>query len=196
MTKAEKTKQFIIEQAAPLFNEKGIAGTSIDDVLKATKLAKGCLYNHFESKEALSHAAVDYLMQKVCGKTSALVAAATTAKEKLFAIMDTYKTPLSPVISGGCPVLNFGVESDDGCPVIKDKIKTAVQNSIQLISGIITKGKANKEFSKDFDADGFALKMFTILEGGIMVCRVTNSNAQMKTLITTLKSEIESYAIN
>ncbi|MGG9963256.1 TetR/AcrR family transcriptional regulator [Ferruginibacter sp. SUN106] len=195
MTKAERTKQFIIEQAAPIFNEKGIAGTSIDDVLKATKLAKGCLYSHFENKEALSHAAVDYLMQTVCGKTSALVAAADTAKEKLFAVIDTYKTPLTPAVSGGCPVLNFGVESDDGCPVIKDKIKTAVQNSIRLITGIIKNGIANKEFSKDFNADEFALKMFTLLEGGILICRVTNSNVQMKTLIGTLKSEIESYAI-
>jgi AcrR family transcriptional regulator len=194
MTKAEKTKQFIIEQAAPLFNEKGIAGTSIDDVLKATKLAKGCLYNHFENKEALSHAAVDYLLQKICGKTTALVASAATAKEKLFAVMDTYKNPLSTPIAGGCPVLNFAVESDDGCPVIKDKIKTAVQNSLQLISGIIKKGKAAKEFSSNFNADEFALKMFSTLEGGIMICRVSNSNVHMKTLINSLKSEIDSYS--
>jgi len=195
MTKAEKTKQFIIEKAAPIFNEKGIAGTSIDDVLKATKLAKGCLYNHFESKEALSHAAVDYLMQKICGKTQALVGTANTAKEKLFVVLDSYKTPLSPTVAGGCPVLNFAVESDDGCPVIKDKIKTAIQNSIQLISGIIKEGKANKEFSKDFDADEFALKMFSTLEGGMIVCRISNSNTPMKTLITSLKNEIESYTV-
>ena len=194
MTKAERTKQFIIEQAAPLFNEKGVAGTSIDDVLKATKLAKGCLYNHFESKEALSHAAVDYLMKKVCNKTSAVVASAGTAKEKLFAIMDTYKNPTNSLVSGGCPVINFGAESDDGCPVIKDKIKTAVQNSIQLITGIIKKGKVDKEFSKDLDTDEFALRMFTLLEGGILICRVTSNNTPMKTLISSLKNEIELYS--
>jgi len=195
MTKAERTKQFIIEQAAPLFNEKGIAGTSIDDVLKATNLAKGCLYSHFENKEALSHAAVDYLMQKMCNRTSALVAEAGTAKEKLYAVMDTYKTPLTPIVSGGCPVLNFGVESDDTCPVIQQKIKMAVTKSIQLITGIIKQGIADKEFAKDFNADEFALKMFTLLEGGVLICRVANSNAQMKTLISSLKNEIDSYRI-
>jgi len=46
-------------------------------------------------------------MQTVCGKTSALVAAADTAKEKLFAVIDTYKTPLTPTVSGGCPVLKL-----------------------------------------------------------------------------------------
>jgi len=46
-TKAERTRQFIIEQAAPLFNERGVAGVSIDDVLKVTRVAKGCLYGHF-----------------------------------------------------------------------------------------------------------------------------------------------------
>ena len=39
MSKAEKTKQMIIEQAAVIFNEKGVAGTSIDDILKASKVA-------------------------------------------------------------------------------------------------------------------------------------------------------------
>ena len=54
LTKAERTKQFILETAAPIFNQKGISGANIDDVLSATKLTKGCLYGHFESKEDLA----------------------------------------------------------------------------------------------------------------------------------------------
>ena len=60
MTKAEKTRQFIIEQTAPIFNTKGVAATSINDIMEATKLAKGSLYVHFENKEELSYYAVDY----------------------------------------------------------------------------------------------------------------------------------------
>ncbi|WP_429396351.1 TetR/AcrR family transcriptional regulator [Mucilaginibacter lappiensis] len=39
---------------ATLFNTKGIAGTSLNDIPEATKLAKGILYVHFENKEAIS----------------------------------------------------------------------------------------------------------------------------------------------
>ena len=63
--KAERTKQFIIEQSAPIFNAKGIAGTTIDDILAATKMAKGGIYGNFENKEAISIASVDFLFGKM-----------------------------------------------------------------------------------------------------------------------------------
>ena len=47
MTKAENTKQRILETAGPLYNAKGINGTAIDDVLDAANVTKGCLYSHF-----------------------------------------------------------------------------------------------------------------------------------------------------
>jgi TetR/AcrR family transcriptional repressor of nem operon len=62
MTKAERTRQFIIEQSAPLFNTKGVAGTAMSDIMEATKMAKGGLYGHFESKDELSHAVVDHCL--------------------------------------------------------------------------------------------------------------------------------------
>ncbi|WP_333624206.1 TetR family transcriptional regulator [Sphingobacterium siyangense] len=53
LTKAEKTKQVILETASLLYYEKGISGVSIDDVLEATKLTNGCIYGHFSEKEDL-----------------------------------------------------------------------------------------------------------------------------------------------
>ena len=40
MSKAERTKQFIIEKSAPIINKKGMAGTSLSDIMEATKLAR------------------------------------------------------------------------------------------------------------------------------------------------------------
>src|SRR3984885_6193510 len=54
MTKGESTRQWIIEQAAPLFNQRGFEGCSMQDVLEATGLEKGGVYRHFESKEELA----------------------------------------------------------------------------------------------------------------------------------------------
>ena len=61
MTKSEKTRRFIIEQSAVIFNKKGIAGTSITDLMEATKLAKGGIYGNFNSKEEISVEVFDYL---------------------------------------------------------------------------------------------------------------------------------------
>jgi AcrR family transcriptional regulator len=65
MKKAEKTRQFIVDKAAVLFNQKGFSGTSMDDIMKATGLSKGGLYGNFNSKEEISVAAFDYAVEVV-----------------------------------------------------------------------------------------------------------------------------------
>src|ERR1700712_3584949 len=126
MTKAEKTRQYIIEQSAPLFNTKGIAGTSMSDIMSVTKMAKGGLYGNFESKEDLAYSIVDYNLQMLADALGRAVAKAGTAKEKLFAYLDFFSKPLAFPVEGGCPILNFGVEADDTNPVIKEKVKNLI----------------------------------------------------------------------
>ena len=51
MSKAEKTRAFIIEKSAPVFNIKGYAGTSLNDLMLATGLTKGSIYGNFKDKD-------------------------------------------------------------------------------------------------------------------------------------------------
>src|SRR5215470_770053 len=60
MRKGEATRREIIEKAAPIFNKKGFEGASLSDLMKATGLANGGIYRHFESKEQLAAEAFDY----------------------------------------------------------------------------------------------------------------------------------------
>ena len=53
MGKAERTKIFIAEKTAPLFNQKGYAGTSLNDMTDATGLTKGAIYVILRTKTML-----------------------------------------------------------------------------------------------------------------------------------------------
>lgn len=193
MGKAERTRQFIIEQAAPIFNEKGIAGTTINDIMQATKMAKGGLYGHFESKDDMSAAIVDHLLSKLANKVSAIVTKEKSARLKLFALLDFYSDPLTPYCQGGCPLVNFGVEADDTNPDLKQKIGDRMLTTQKYIAAIIKQGISDNEFTTDFSADIFAIKMFAMVEGATIVCRVLGNATQMRTVISTLKAEIDSY---
>jgi len=195
MSKAEKTKQRIIEEAAVIFNEKGISGTSIEDVLKATKIAKGCLYGHFESKEELSYASVDYLLAKVTDRRDAVMRIEKTARCKIFAFIDSNKNPLIPYINGGCPLINLATESDDTSPVIKKKVRITVNQTIKLLSGILREGVESGEFSLTLNAEDFAMQMFVSIEGANALCRVLNSNKPMQVVMSSLKMQLDSFSI-
>src|SRR5271170_4930943 len=60
MGKGEETRRRIIEEAAPLFNQRGYEGCSIQDIMDATGLEKGGIYRHFDSKEELAAEAFDF----------------------------------------------------------------------------------------------------------------------------------------
>jgi AcrR family transcriptional regulator len=191
MTKAERTRQLIIEKAAPLFNTKGVAGTSLSDILEVTKLAKGSLYVHFENKEDLAHEVVDYELARLSEVVTANLGRQKTAKEKLFAYLEMYLDPLNPPLVGGCPMLNFGMEADDTDEVIRKKVNALVETAQRNIRSIIEKGIAAGEFKPDWDAQEFATMMFAVVEGGIMMSRVAGHNQAMKVIAHSLKKQIE-----
>lgn len=191
MAKGEETRQFIIEKAAPIFNTKGIAATSMSDIMEATKLSKGSMYVHFENKEVLACAAVDHNMKILSSKLQNALIKSKTAKEELFAYIDFFSNPIQPPVIGGCPLLNFGTEADDTNPVVKDKVNNAIKLGQQLLSGIINKGIENKEFKPNWNAADFATVMFAMLEGGHLISRMSGNNDKMKIISKTLKNLIE-----
>src|SRR6266705_4806053 len=67
------SRERIVERAADLFAERGIAGTSVDEVLAAAGAGKGQFYHYFRSRDELAAAAVGFrCAQVVAGLTQTL----------------------------------------------------------------------------------------------------------------------------
>jgi AcrR family transcriptional regulator len=56
---AAARREAILDAAADVFGRLGFDGTRMDDVAKAAGIAKGLLYKHFRSKDALFEALLD-----------------------------------------------------------------------------------------------------------------------------------------
>jgi TetR/AcrR family transcriptional regulator, transcriptional repressor for nem operon len=195
LTKAERTKQFILETAAPIFNQKGISGANIDDVLAATKLTKGCLYGHFEGKEDLALQVVDFMLKTNGEKMLSTIGKGKKAKAKVFAFLDFYKDPLNTYLKGGCPIFNVAVESDDHFPAIKEKIAGVIRRGQELFVSILKQGIEDGEFSDKLEPAVYAFKAVAAVEGAVIMCRSMNTAKPMASLLKNLKAELESYAI-
>ena len=190
MTKAEKTRQFIIEKSAPLFNTRGVAGTAMSDIMEATKLAKGSLYVHFQNKDELAYSAVDYNLNTLAKGIMGATNKYTTARDKLFAVLDFLGDPLHPPLVGGCPMLNFGMEGDDTDPVIRKMVHKIVEAIQQGVMAIVEQGMASGEFKRGWNVGEFAIRTFALIEGGIFLSRVSGNNKQMDIIVGTIKREI------
>jgi len=58
-------KQMIIEKALQLFAERGIEGTSVQQITEYCGISKGAFYLYFKSKDELTVALIDYFMMLV-----------------------------------------------------------------------------------------------------------------------------------
>lgn len=195
MTKAEKTKQFIVAQAAPVINKKGMAGTSISDIMEVTKLAKGGIYGNFKNKEEICMEVFDFLYKRLYANLTDIVKKEITSLGKLFALLDFYRDCLVLDEIGGCPILNFGIEADDTDPLVKTRVAEAIKTLQNNISHIVKQGIKYGEFVPSWNDKEFAIKMFTLIEGAILTSRILGSNHQMKVITDMLKKEIESYRL-
>src|ERR1700693_37680 len=66
-----ETRRRILDTAARVFAEHGYLGTSLNELIRATGLAKGGFYFHFASKEALALACLHDRQEQWIGKVMA-----------------------------------------------------------------------------------------------------------------------------
>lgn len=72
---AEETRQLLVSVARQLFTDRGYGATSIEDIVQGAGVARGALYHHFESKEAVFREVYDTVQADVVGRvvTGAMV---------------------------------------------------------------------------------------------------------------------------
>ncbi len=175
MSKAEKTRAYIIEAAAPVFNVKGYALTAISDIMDATKLTKGSIYGNFADKQELAIASYQYNVAGVESRLNAALSEANTPYDKLLAFTNYYRGNCKNMFAfGGCPILNASVEADDNLAYLKPHVQKSILNLVKKISNIIKEGQENNEFRTDVNAEEYGYTIVSILEGSIMMAKIMN----------------------
>lgn len=193
ITKAERTRQYIVESTASIFNIKGYAGTSLADLTKATGLSKGSIYGNFSSKEEVAAAAFDYNHERIAKLLRKKSAKASSFYDKLMTyaqVYDRYSAANFP--KGGCPLLNTAIEADDTNPVLRDKSCAAITSWKNNLIGLLRDGAKSGEFIEPLDAEQTALSMIALIEGGMMIAKATNKPANMVAVMKTFKLLLDS----
>ncbi|MDM1039964.1 TetR/AcrR family transcriptional regulator [Empedobacter falsenii] len=170
MSKAEKTRQFIIEKTAPIFNRKGYAATSLADITEATGLTKGSIYGNFENKEEVVIEALRYNVSKRSGGLDEVISASQNPLDALIGMLEYHREKLMQVLkTGGCPMLNAATEADNHLDFLKNTVQRQFQGWQMKFIKVIEDGQAQGYFKKDISADNYAKEFIMLIEGGILL---------------------------
>jgi AcrR family transcriptional regulator len=193
MSKAQETRDRIIQQAAELFSLRGYAGSSMSDVMQATGLQKGGIYNHFKSKDELALAAFDYAHQLVSQRYQASLRGKRHAVDRLLSMLELYEQFLAnPPLPGGCPILNTAVESDDTHPALRDRVQRALDAWRNLIHRIVQKGCDRGEIGSSTNPEQVSTVLIALLEGAIMMSKLYEDPIYLQRAIGHLKEYVRS----
>ena len=196
MTKKGKvTREFIVERAAGLFNSLGYYRASMSDLMQATGLEKGGIYNHFQSKDELAVAAFEYAVRLGGSRLMERVLAVEEPMDKLIAFIDAFNSlVVDPPIPGGCPLLNCAIENDDGNPLLAEKVRQAMEKLYSFVDSLIKNAQAAGQLSKDLNPQQLSTFLISSLEGGIMLSKLYDDKHRMELVVLSLKDYLQACA--
>ncbi|MEM1406003.1 MAG: TetR/AcrR family transcriptional regulator [Bacteroidota bacterium] len=194
MRRGTDTKERIITKSAELFNSYGYHGCSLSDIMTATNLQKGGIYNHFKNKDQIAQEAFDYSYNRVIKRFRKLLGEAKSPLEKLYTVIDAFASFADdPVVKGGgCPIFNTAMDSTNTHPELKRKARLGIESLITYVEIKLNEGIAEGVFRPDVDVKFFASLLIMTLEGAIVMSCVQDNNYGVQTASRFLKDHIKS----
>jgi TetR/AcrR family transcriptional regulator, transcriptional repressor for nem operon len=192
MRKGEQTRQEIIRKAAPIFNRRGYDGAALSDLMRATGLEKGGIYRHFDSKQQLAAEAFDYAWNNAVETRLEGTGEIPNAVDRLERIVRNFRDRREGLVPGGCPLLNTAIDSDDGNPRLRAKVRHALDSWLHRLESIVEEGQSRGEVRRDVDSAKLAALIVSTLEGSLMLSRLQKSDAPLDIACRHLADHLES----
>jgi TetR/AcrR family transcriptional regulator, transcriptional repressor for nem operon len=189
--KGQATRDRIVALAAPIFNQKGYAGTALSDLMNATGLEKGGIYRHFESKQALAEDAFDHAWKIAMDTRFAGTEGIPNTVDRLQQLILNFRERRAGLVPGGCPLMNTAIDADDSNPQLRAKARQALGLWLDRLQSVIEEGQQRGEVVPDVESAKLATLIVSTLEGALMLSRLQRSLEPLDLACTHLTEHLE-----
>jgi AcrR family transcriptional regulator len=182
--KGQRTRARIIDAAARLIYERGVAGTTLEDVRAAADVSGSQLYHYFADKEDLVQAVISRQADDIVANHEQADLATT---EGLRAWRDmVIAAARSGDARGGCPLGSLGSQLAETDPDARALIAAGFGRwSAAIAAGLRTLHAAGPQ-PAGIDADDLAVTLLATLQGGLLLAQVQRDTRPLETAIDTI----------
>lgn len=182
------TKKHIVHKAFKLFYENGFKSTSINDVMKATKMTKGAFYHHYKSKHQLGLEVIELKLQKrvydgmivplqESGKAIEILENTFLNRIKSFPLYDK---------QNGCPMNNFINEIGNYEVSYQLALKNIIEKWKSALVTLIEKGKTQGNIKNEIPSEAIAIYLISAFEGIRGIRKLYSDDETLNQYITGL----------
>lgn len=165
--KSEITKQRIVHEAFKLFYENGFTSTSINDVMKATKMTKGAFYHHYKSKQQLALEVIQLKIQQRVydGMINPLEKPGNAIEILENTFLNRIKSFPMYNKKNGCPMNNFINEIGNYETSYQLALKSIIEKWKSALVILIEKGKEQGNIKNEIPSEAAAIYLISAFEG-------------------------------
>jgi TetR/AcrR family transcriptional regulator, transcriptional repressor for nem operon len=186
------SRERIVERAAELFAERGIAATSVDEVLAASGTGKGQFYHYFRSRDELAAAAVGHrCAQVVAGLAQALGSVSSLAEleQALAGFADGYEQMELP----GCPIGTLASEVAGRNEAARLQAAAGFGAWERLLADVLARMRQRGELRADARPAVLATELLASLEGGMVLSQARKDPAPLRIAVAAGLARVRTY---
>ena len=175
-----ETRARIVAAAAVLIGERGVVGTSLDDIRAATRSSKSQLYHYFGDKHGLVQAVIDYQSASVLG---AQVDALDAVRD--WDGLERWADGMVAMVEArggraGCPIGTLAAALSDADERFRVPLSEAFDRWRQAIAGALTRLQERRLLASDADLEALTTTTLAAIQGGLLLAKTSRDSTQLK----------------
>jgi AcrR family transcriptional regulator len=160
LTKGERTRHAILDTAAKLATEEGLAPLSIGRLAEATDMSKSGLFAHFGSKEELQLATVDHAASLFVDEVIAPAREAPRGLARVWALCDhMIDYAERQVFPGGCFFAATSSEFNNRPGPVRDRIAQMLSSWLSYLEHAVEQAQETGELDRAVPAREVAFQL-------------------------------------
>ncbi len=191
--KGAATRTRIVDAAAALIFQQGVASTTIEEVRDSAHVSNSQLYHYFEDKPALVRAVIERQAERAIGTQDQFDLSSLDGLREWRDFVVTHARDKDG--RGGCPVGSLGAALAETEPEARALVAAAFKRwEVSIMAGFLRMHELGG-LPPESDPRQLALATLAALEGGLLLAQVQRDPEPlaaaldaMLTLITTLSS--------
>ena len=192
VSQAVPVRTRLLQAGVAVFSRSGFNGSSVQDITEAAGVPKGSFYNHFDSKERLAAAAIEYFWDAEAKSSLAILSDDTI--EPLTRLKRYFEQVTVDVeamgFTCGCFIGNMTAELSDHSTVIADQLSAVFERWTQQIASCIRLAQEAGSVSSRADPVLLATFALNAWEGALLRARVIKSIRPLRQFVDTLFQQV------
>ena len=181
--KGERARARIVEKAAALIYERGVAGTTLEDVKVAAEVSGSQLYHYFPDKNELVQAVIEYQADAIVNRNRHVLGRANGIEAWRNMVIAAAKRTKA---KGGCALGSLGGQLAECDPEARALIAAGFDQWAAAIGDGLRSVHADGKLPPDIDPDDLATTLLATLQGGLLLAQVHRSARPFETAVDTL----------